>query len=174
MELQKYQFIKKVVKLMTKIGIYPGSFDPVTFGHIDLIERGLKLFDYLYIAVSKNESKNYLFTALERKEMLEEITKNMSNVKIVICDKLTSELANDLNATVLIRGLRAVTDFEFELQMASTNHLLNPNIDTVFMMTKTEYSYLSSSMVKEIARFNGDISKFVPKLVVEKVKEKIK
>ncbi len=157
---------------MNKIGIYPGSFDPLTYGHLDLISRGSKLFDKLYIAISINPAKKSLFTVEERIEMLERATTNFNNVEVVVCNKLIAEFARDLKATALLRGLRAVTDFEFELQMASTNDILNPDVDTVFMMTKTEYSYFSSSMVKEIAQFNGDISKFVPEFVKEKVYNK--
>lgn len=159
---------------VTKIGIYPGSFDPLTYGHLDLIARGSKLFDLLYIAISINPEKKSLFTVEERKEMLEKCIGKYENVKVVTCDKLVAEFAKELNATAILRGLRAVTDFEYELQMASTNNILNPNVDTVFMMTKTEYSYFSSSMVKEIALFNGDISKFVPDFIAKMVYEKFK
>lgn len=159
---------------MNKIGIYPGSFDPLTYGHLDIISRGSKLFDILYIAISINPEKKSLFSVEERKEMLEKAIQNYHNVRVVICDKLTAEYAKEIKATAILRGLRAVTDFEYELQMASTNLMLNPLVDTVFMMTKTEYSYFSSSMVKEIARFKGDISKFVPDFVAQKVYEKFK
>ncbi|NLG81938.1 MAG: pantetheine-phosphate adenylyltransferase [Bacilli bacterium] len=158
---------------MTKIGIYPGSFDPLTYGHLDLIKRGSRLFDKLYIAISINPAKKTLFTVEERKAMMEEVVKDIPNVEVVICDKLISQFAKEVHATCLLRGLRAVTDFEFELQMASTNTMLNPNVDTIFMMTKTEYSYFSSSMVKEIAQFNGDISSFVPPFIAEKIYEKL-
>lgn len=158
---------------MNKIGVYPGSFNPLTYGHLDLIDRGSKVFDTLYIAISINPSKKSLFTIEERKAMLEDATKKYHNIKIVICDKLIANFSKEINATVILRGLRAITDFEYELQMASTNLLLNPNVDTVFMMTKTEYSYFSSSMVKEIALFKGDISKFVPPSVATKVYQKI-
>ncbi len=154
---------------MNKIGMYPGSFDPLTYGHLDLIQRGSKIFDMLYIAISKNISKDSLFSIDVRINMLEMATAMYDNVQVVVCDKLISTFAKEMKATSLLRGLRAVTDFEYELQMASTNHLLNPEVDTVFMMTKTEYSYFSSSMVKEIARFDGDISKFVPDFVAEKI-----
>ena len=157
---------------MNKIGVYPGSFDPLTYGHLDLIERGSKVFDLLYIAISINPLKKSLFTVLERKAMLEKSVKGIENVRVVICDKLISDYVKDIQATAILRGLRAVTDFEYELQMASTNHMLNPDVDTVFMMTKTEYSYFSSSLVKEIAQFGGDISKFVPDFIVHLVKEK--
>lgn len=159
---------------MKKKGIYPGSFDPLTYGHLDLIARGSKVFDKLYIAITSNISKNNFFTIEERIEMLELATTPFENVEVVVCDTLISEFANKMNANFLIRGLRAVTDFEYELQMASTNLLLNPNVDTVFMMTKTEYSYYSSSMVKEIAKFGGDISKFVPEQVATRLHKKIK
>ncbi len=157
---------------MNKIGIYPGSFDPLTYGHLDLIQRGSRLFDKLYIAISINPQKKTLFTIDERKAMVEEAVKDIPNVEVVICDKLISQFAKEVNATCLLRGLRAVTDFEFELQMASTNNMLNPDVDTIFMMTKTEYSYFSSSMVKEIAQFNGDISSFVPPFIAKKIYEK--
>lgn len=170
---QKSQFIKKEVKELSKIGVYPGSFDPLTYGHLDLIARGSNLFDKLYISVTYNLSKETLFTAEERKEMLELATVHYDNVEVVICDTLIADFAKKMNANFLIRGLRAITDFEYELQMASTNLILNPNVDTVFMMTKTEYSYYSSSMVKEIAKFDGDISRFVPEQVATRLYEKL-
>ena len=157
---------------MAKIGLYPGSFDPVTYGHLDLIYRGSKLFDKLYIAIAINSKKQGLFTIEERKELLEAVTKSIENVEVVICDKLTAEFANDLNATAILRGLRAVTDFEYEMQMASTNNILYPNIETIFVMTRTEYSFLSSSIVKEIASYGGDISPFVPPIVRERLYKK--
>lgn len=148
-----------------KIGIYTGSFDPVTNGHLDLIERGSKMFDKLYVSVTKNISKNCCFTLDERVDLLKEACKAFSNVNIVICDKLVVEFAKELNANVILRGLRALTDFEYELQMATINKSLNPDIETVFMMTSSQYSFLSSSAVKELARFGGSIDNFVPENV---------
>ena len=148
-----------------KIGIYTGSFDPVTNGHLDLIERGSKMFDKLYVSVTKNISKNCCFTLDERVDLLKKACKAFSNVNIVICDKLVVEFAKELNANVILRGLRALTDFEYELQMATINKSLNPDIETVFMMTSSQYSFLSSSAVKELARFGGSIDNFVPENV---------
>lgn len=155
-----------------KIGIYPGSFDPVTFGHIDMIERAAKMFDKLYIVVTINTQKKVLFSAEERTQMIKEVCKKITNIEVVYSNKLTVDCAKELGAHVIVRGLRAVTDFEYELQMASTNHSLNSDIETIFMMTNTKYSYLSSSLVKEIISLGGDISKFVPEFVSNKLKEK--
>ena len=154
--------------------IYPGSFDPVTFGHIDIIARSAQIADELIVGVLNNKAKTPLFSVEERVKMLVEVTKEMPNVKIVPFEGLLIDFAKELDAKVIIRGLRAVTDFEYELQMSQTNHKLNPGIETLFMTTNLNYSYLSSSIVKEIAAFEGDITQFVPELVVEKVTEKMK
>ena len=158
---------------MKKIGLYPGSFDPVTNGHIDIIERGHCLFDILYVAVAENLGKKTLFSAEERAEMLVEATKHLGNVEIVVCEnQLSVEFARQLGATSMLRGLRAVTDFEYEFQIATTNKRLAPEIETVFLMTRTENMFLSSSTTKEVARFKGDVSSFVPDFVAKKLSEK--
>ncbi len=154
--------------------IYPGSFDPVTFGHLDLIERSSKIVDELIVGVLNNKAKTPLFSVEERVKILQEATKKYENVKIVPFEGLLVEFAAQVNANMIIRGLRAVTDFEYELQMAQTNRKLNQQVETVFLSTSLEYAYLSSSTVKEIASFGGDITQFVPGFVVEKVTEKIK
>ena len=154
--------------------IYPGSFDPVTKGHIDIIKRSATICDELIVGVLQNNKKTPLFSVEERVKMLVEVTKEMPNVKIVPFEGLLIDFAKELDAKVIVRGLRAVTDFEYELQMSQTNHKLNPEIETLFMTTNLNYSYLSSSTVKEIAAFEGDITQFVPELVVEKVTEKMK
>ena len=154
--------------------IYPGSFDPVTFGHIDIIARSAQIADELIVGVLNNKAKTPLFSVEERVKMLVEVTKEMPNVKVVPFEGLLIDFAKELDAKVIVRGLRAVTDFEYELQMSQTNHKLNPEIETLFMTTNLKYSYLSSSTVKEIAAFEGDITQFVPELVVEKVTEKMK
>ena len=145
-----------------KIGIYPGTFDPITNGHIDIIERGRKLFDKLYIVLSVNPNKKTLFTVQERIDLINEIIKDFDNVEVATTEKLTVDCAKDLNATFMLRGLRAVTDFEYELQINSFNKVLNPELETLFVMASNEYIFLSSSSVKEVAHFGGDISKFVP------------
>ncbi len=159
--------------MSNNVGIYPGTFDPVTNGHIDIVKRAVKMFDKLYIVISNNVSKKTLFTLEERIEMLEKEFENYDNIEVLVCNSLTVELAKKINAKFLIRGLRAVTDFEYELQMAHTNRKIDSEIDTVFLMTSTEYSYLSSSLIKEIAKYNGDISKFVPKHVAIKTIAKL-
>ena len=156
-----------------RIGIYPGSFDPVTLGHIDIIMRSSKLFDKLYIGVLNNNKKDALFTANERVEMLKSVTKDIKNVEVEAFDGLLVDYAMIKEATAIIRGLRAVTDFEYELQLAQTNHKLQPKVDTVFLTTSVEYSYLSSSIVKEIATYNGDVSKFLTENVSEALHNKL-
>lgn len=155
-----------------KIAIYPGSFDPVTLGHLDIIERAAKIVDELVVAVLMNGSKSPLFTVEERVNMLREVTKHIGNVKVMSFSGLLVDFAKEINASIIIRGLRAITDFEYELQMAQTNHILNDKIDTVFLTSNLEYSYLSSSTVKEVASFGGDISKFVPEYVIDRIYKK--
>lgn len=144
-----------------RIAVYPGSFDPVTLGHMDIIERAAAQFDVVIVAVLNNLSKNPLFTLEERKELLREVTKHLDNVKVDGFRDLLVNYMEQQNAHIIVRGIRSVTDFEYELQMASTNKKLKPEIETIFMMTNPKYSYLSSSMVKEIARFGGPVSEFV-------------
>lgn len=155
-----------------RIGVYPGSFDPVTNGHLDIIKRGSKLFDVLYVVVPKNIQKNTLFTTSERMELLQEVTKEIDNVIIDSTDLLTVEYAKSVNATAMLRGLRMVSDFDYELQLATLNKTLNVDIETVFIMSSHEYSFLSSSSVKEIVKFNGDVSKFVPNVVKDALNKK--
>lgn len=160
---------------MKKIGIYPGTFDPVTNGHLDIVERGYELFDHLYIAVAKNINKKTLFTIDERVEMLKKATQHLENVEVVVCeDTLVVDFAKEMGAKTILRGLRAVTDFEYEFQMATTNTRLQPSIETAFLMTRTENMFLSSSTTKEVAKFGGDVSSFVPDFVQEALKEKFK
>ena len=154
--------------------IYPGTFDPVTFGHIDIIRRSAAITDELIVGVLQNKAKTPLFSVEERVKMLDEVTKEIKNVKIVPFEGLLIDFAKEMEAKVIVRGLRAVTDFEYELQIAQTNHKLNSEIETLFMTTSLDYSYLSSSIVREIAAFGGDISQFVPEEVMEQVTKKIK
>lgn len=155
-----------------RIGIYPGSFDPVTLGHLDIITRATRLVDLLVIGVLKNSSKKALFSAQERVELLERATKGISGVTVESYDGLLVEFARNRGASVIVRGLRAVTDFEYELQLAQTNHKLNPFVDTVFLTTSVDYAYLSSSIVREIASYGGDISQFVPANIIETIYKK--
>ena len=153
--------------------IYPGSFDPVTYGHLDIIERSASLVDELVVGVLNNNAKSPLFSVEERVKMLEEVTKDISNVKVVTFEGLLVDFAQKMDAKMIVRGLRAITDFEYELQMAQTNHKLAPNLETIFLTTSLEYSYLSSTIVKEVATFEGDISKFVPDHVSEQIMRKM-
>lgn len=155
-----------------RIGIYPGSFDPVTMGHLDIILRASKLVDQLIIGVLKNSSKNPLFTTDERVYFLKEVTKEIPNVTIEAYQGLLVDYADVKKADIIVRGLRAITDFEYELQLAQTNHKLNPRVDTVFLTTSVEYAYLSSSTVREIASYGGSIEQFVPPAIVQSVYEK--
>lgn len=157
-----------------KSAIYPGSFDPVTMGHLDVIERSSRLVDHLIIGVLNNNTKTPLFSADERVNMLKEATKHLENVEIISFSGLLVDFAKNMNVNVIIRGLRAITDFEYELQMAQVNSILNKGLETIFLTTSLEYAYLSSSNVKEVAMFGGDISKFVPEFVIEKIQDKFK
>ena len=154
--------------------IYPGSFDPVTFGHLDIITRSSKIVDELIIGVLMNKAKTPLFSVEERVKMLEDVTKDIANVKIIPFEGLLVDFAHKLNAKIVIRGLRAITDFEYELQMSQTNSILDDNIDTIFFTTSLEYAYLSSSTVREAAFYGADISRFVPESVVNQVYERLK
>lgn len=155
-----------------RVGIYPGSFDPVTLGHVDIINRSAKLVDKLIIGVLTNSAKNPLFSVEERVKMLKEVTKDIKNVEVEAFDGLTVDFAALKEADMIIRGLRAVTDFEYELQIAQTNHKVNPNVDTIFLTTSVQYAYLSSSIVKEIARYGGDIGGLVPHEIINSVYQK--
>lgn len=155
-------------------GIYPGSFDPVTFGHIDIIKRSASLVDELIVGVLYNKAKTPLFSTEERVKILEIVTKDINNVKILPFEGLLVDFATEQNAKMIIRGLRAVTDFEYELQMAQTNHKLATEIETIFLTTSLDYSYLSSTIAKEVASFHGDINQFVPAEIVELVEQKIR
>lgn len=152
--------------------IYPGSFDPVTNGHLDVIRRSSKMVDELIVGVLNNNAKMPLFSVEERVRMLEEVTGDLPNVKIIPFDGLLVDFVRDMDASVVIRGLRAITDFEYELQMAQTNYKLAPDVEYIFLPTNLQYSYLSSSMVKEVAAFGGDISNFVPDVLIDRIAEK--
>lgn len=147
------------------IAIYPGSFDPITKGHLDVLETGAKIFDKVIITVSNNINKKSFLTVEERVDLIKESSKHLKNVEVDTFSGLTVNYAREKGATVLLRGLRAVSDFEYEMQLSQTNSSLSPDIKTVFLITKPEYNFISSSTVKEILFNNGDISKFVPESV---------
>jgi len=155
------------------IAIYPGSFDPVTNGHLDLIERGAKIFDRLIVAVLRNLEKDPLFAISERVEMLTEVTRAWPNVEVDVFGGLLMDYARQKKAQVILRGIRAISDYEYELQMALMNRKLEPNIETVFMMPAETYSYLSSRLVREIARLGGSVRDLVPALVEERLRTKV-
>ena len=156
-----------------KAAIYPGSFDPVTYGHLDIIRRAASVFDELTVSVLNNKVKTPLFSVEERVNMLRSVTSHLDNVEVMSFDGLLVDFVHQNHANVIVRGLRAITDFEYELQMAQTNRVIAGDIDTIFLTTNLKYSYLSSSIVKEIAEFNGDIKEFLHPIVVERVKEKL-
>ena len=155
-----------------KIAVYPGSFDPATYGHLDVIRRAAVSFDKVIVGVLHNSSKSPLFSVQERVNILEKATQDVPNVEVKPFEGLSVNFARENHAQVIIRGLRAVTDFEFELQMAQTNRVLEPEVDTTFLITSLEYAYLSSTVVKEVAAFGGDIHKFVPDFVEKEIRAK--
>jgi pantetheine-phosphate adenylyltransferase len=160
--------------MKTSVAIYPGSFDPVTNGHLDLIMRGEKMFDHLIVAVLKNVEKEPLFTVPERVEMLQEVTKQWPSVEVDVFQGLLVDYARKRDAAVILRGIRAISDYEYELQMALMNRKLEPRLETVFMLPGETYSYLSAKLVREIAQLGGPLSGLVPPLVEERIRAKMK
>ena len=154
--------------------VYPGSFDPVTFGHLDIIERSANLVDELIVGVLINHAKTPLFSVEERVNMLREVTKDIQNVRVEAFSGLSVEFVKQCDAKFIVRGLRATTDFEYELQMAHTNRIMDGNIDTLFLTTNLKYAYINSTTVKEVAYYGGDITHFVPETVVDRIYKKIK
>ena len=157
-----------------KTMVYPGSFDPITLGHLDIIKRASKMADKLIVTVMYNSEKRCHFSVEERMEMIKKCTADISNVKVCTFDGLLAEYAREIGAVALVRGLRAVTDFEYEFQMALTNKKINKELETIFLTTNSKYMYLSSSIVKEIARYGGDISDLVPSVVLEDIEKRLK
>lgn len=156
-----------------RIAVCPGSFDPVTLGHVDIMTRASKLFDRVIVLVSVNPSKHPSFTAEERVEMIKEVTKDLDNVEVDILTGLLAEYVKNIKATAIVKGLRAVTDFEYEFQQALANKKLYPDAETVFLVTSSENMYLSSSVVKQIASFGGDITDFVPEVIADKITRRL-
>lgn len=159
---------------MTSIAISSGSFDPITLGHLDIIKRGAKVFDEVYVVVLNNSSKKPFFSVEERLELIREVTKDIPNVKVDSHSGLLVEYAKMRNANAILRGLRAVSDFEYEMQITSMNRKLDESIETFFIMTNNQYSFLSSSIVKEVARYGGSVVDLVPPIVERALKEKFK
>ena len=155
------------------IAIYPGSFDPLTNGHLDLVERGAKIFDELIVSILRNPEKQALFSLEERREMIETMTKRYRNVRVDTFDGLMVDYATKVGATAVLRGIRAISDYEYELQMALMNRKLEPRLETVFMMPAEAYSYLSSRLVREIASLGGSVRGLVPEIVEDKLRHKV-
>lgn len=157
---------------MKKIAVYPGSFDPITFGHLDIIKRGLTIFDEIIVAVARNSQKNALFTADERVALIRDVVKEDERVTVDTFSGLLIDYVSSCGAHVIIRGLRAISDFEYEFQIAQMNSCIGRHIETLFMMTSLQYGYLSSSIVKEVGSLDGDINKFVPPLIKTALRRK--
>ncbi|HEY4622584.1 MAG TPA: pantetheine-phosphate adenylyltransferase [Solibacillus sp.] len=155
-----------------KIAVVPGSFDPITKGHLDIIRRAADVFDVVYVAVLNNSAKQPLFTVEERSALIKEVTKELPNIRIETSSGLLIDYAREKNAKAIVRGLRAVSDFEYEMQITSMNRVLDENIETFFIMTKNQYSFLSSSIVKEVAKYGGNVSELVPAIVEQALKQK--
>ena len=155
-----------------KIAVVPGSFDPITNGHIDIIRRAADVFDIVYVAVLNNSSKNPLFSIEERTALISEVTKDLPNIRIETSSGLLIDYAREKKAKAIVRGLRAVSDFEYEMQITSMNRVLDENIETFFIMSKNQYSFLSSSIVKEVAKYGGKVGELVPSVVEKALKEK--
>jgi pantetheine-phosphate adenylyltransferase len=155
-----------------RIAVYPGSFDPITNGHLDIIERAAKVYDKLIVGVLSNVNKKPVFSAEERADMIRRVTEHTPNVTVDIFSGLLVDFAKNNDAEVIVKGLRTVADFEYEFQMALLNKALNPEFETMFLMTDTKYSYISSSMVKEVAKYHGDLTGLVPPQIVHIIKQK--
>ena len=162
---------------MKKNAIYPGTFDPITFGHIDVIKKSLKIVDKIFIAISNGNQKKYLFSSDERilivkKALFSDLKLNKNRIKVILFDSLTTSLCRKYNSNIILRGLRAVSDFEYEFQMTGMNYQLNPNIETIFLMTSEKNSFISSNFVKEVHKLGGDVSNFVSKNTLEQLNKK--
>lgn len=155
-----------------KIAVYPGSFDPITLGHLDIIERSSKFFDKFIVAVLNNSSKVPLFSVKERVDMIENAARHLPNIEVLSFEGLLVDFVKDCGAEVIVRGLRAITDYDYEMQMSQMNRVMAPSLDTVFFNTSLKYAYLSSTTVKEVAKYGGDIDVFLPPYAAEKVKER--
>jgi len=156
-----------------RIAVYPGSFDPITLGHLNIIKRAVRIFDKVYVCVMVNSGKSPMFTLDERMEFIRRVTERFGNVEVDCSDKLLVDYAVSKNATVIVKGLRAVSDFEMEFHMALTNKKLCPDIDTVFLTASEKYTYLSSTVVKEMAKYGADLTKFVPREIIDDIIERV-
>lgn len=157
---------------MSSVAIYPGTFDPITNGHIDVIERASSIFDSIVIVIAKNPKKEALFTESERLELVKDSVKGLPNVRVEITDTLTVDFAKKVGAIAIIRGIRAVSDFDYEFQIGLMNRKLCPELTTIFLMPNEKYTYLNSSIIRELSRYGADVSDFVPPVVAKKLREK--